>query len=367
MNFGFTEEQNLLREQVARFMQDTLPLPRVRELVRESAGFSPALWQQMADLGWLGLITPEDRGGIGLKWVDLTVVLEETGRGLSPLPIISQMLSTAAVLRLASSDQQAAWLPAMANGSARCTLALYDEPNWIAAEAISLAAEHTSTGFRLHGRKPFVADAAGADYLMLGCRAGTELGLAVVTAEQVRINPQPVIDETKPMAEVVLDNLHIGPDHFLPMTAEDLSILNDCGAVLATAESVGAAEALLALTSDYARNRVQFGKPIGQYQGVKHRLADMFVDIESFKSLLYYAAWTVDDAPQELARACSMAKGYAADAFAQIGIDGIGLHGAIGFTAEYDAQLYLKRSKWARTVFGDSDFHLDRVAALGGL
>ena len=134
-----------------------------------------------------------------------------------------------------------------------------------------------------------------------------------------------------------------------------------------TAESVGAAEAALAMTTAYAKQRIQFGSPIGKYQGVKHRLAEMFVDIESFKSLLYYAAWTVDDAPQELPRAASLAKAYASDAFARIGIDGVQLHGAIGFTAEYDIQLYLKRSKWARPMYGDSDHHYERVAALGGL
>jgi alkylation response protein AidB-like acyl-CoA dehydrogenase len=121
------------------------------------------------------------------------------------------------------------------------------------------------------------------------------------------------------------------------------------------------------MTTGYAKERVQFGNLIGKYQGVKHRLAEMFVDIESFKSLLYYAAWTVDDAPAELSRAASLAKAYASDAFARIGIDGVQLHGAIGFTAEYDVQLYLKRSKWARPMFGDSDYHYERVAALGGL
>jgi alkylation response protein AidB-like acyl-CoA dehydrogenase len=134
-----------------------------------------------------------------------------------------------------------------------------------------------------------------------------------------------------------------------------------------TAEAIGAAEAVHQLTVNYANQRVQFDNLIGKYQGVKHRLADMYVEIESFKSLLYYAAWAVNHGKDQLPRAASLAKGYAADAFAQIGIDAIGLHGAIGFTAEYDAQLYLKRSKWARPMFGDSDFHLQRVATLGGV
>ena len=151
------------------------------------------------------------------------------------------------------------------------------------------------------------------------------------------------------------------------MSTDDLAYLTDCGAVAVTLEAIGAAEATMALTTEYAKNRIQFDNPIGKYQGVKHRLADMFIDIESFKSLAYYAAWAVDDAPEELPRAASLAKAYAADAFARIGIDGVGLHGAIGFTAEYDAQLYLKRSKWVRSAFGDADYHYQRAAALGGL
>ena len=175
------------------------------------------------------------------------------------------------------------------------------------------------------------------------------------------------MDPTKPMANVSLTALEVPATQMIPMTDEDLTFLTDCGAVAVTAEMVGAANACLTLTTEYAKERIQFGKPIGQYQGVKHRLADMYVDVESFRSLLYYAAWTVDEAPADLPRAISLAKGYASDAFARIGIDGVGLHGAIGFTAEYDAQLYLKRSKWPRPMYGDTNYHLDRVADLGGV
>jgi len=177
---------------------------------------------------------------------------------------------------------------------------------------------------------------------------------------------QPLMDETKRIGTLTLD-VELSAANTMPLSVADLACLSDCGAVAVTAESIGAAEAALAMTTNYAKERIQFGSPIGKYQGVKHRLAEMFVDIESFKSLLYYAAWTVDDAPDELPRAASLAKAYASDAFARVGIDGVQLHGAIGFTAEYDIQLYLKRSKWARPMYGDSDHHYERVAALGGL
>ena len=205
-----------------------------------------------------------------------------------------------------------------------------------------------------------------AHYYLLAFRGPDGLALAGLSRDQVTVKAQPGMDRTKPGGSVTVDTV-VSADMILPMTEADLAFLTDLGAVAVTAEMVGAAEAALSMTSEYAKERIQFGKPIGQYQGVKHRLADIFVDVESFKSLLYYAAWTVDDATEELPRAVSLAKGYASDAFAKIGIDGVGLHGAIGFTAEYDIQLYLKRSKWARPMYGDSDYHLDRVASLGGL
>jgi len=366
VNFGFTEEQDLLRAQVTRFMREACTMEKVREIAASETGFDSALWQQAAELGWLGLITPQSFGGVGLKWVDLTVILEETARGLSPLPIASQMLSTAAILRLGSTEQKAEWLPMLAGGHV-CTLALYDEANWVHPDAVTFTAEREGGNVVLNGTKPFVPDAAAAGYYLLAVRLEGELGLAAVTRDQVEVTAQPTMDRTKPMGSVTLKNVTLPAEYVRPMSEADLAYLTDLGAVAVTAEMVGAAEAALDMTSEYAKERIQFGRPIGQYQGVKHRLADIYVDVESFKSLLYYAAWCVDDAADELPRAISLAKGYASDAFANLGIDGVGLHGAIGFTAEYDIQLYLKRSKWARPMFGDSDHHLDRVATLGGL
>ena len=146
-----------------------------------------------------------------------------------------------------------------------------------------------------------------------------------------------------------------------------MSCLADAGAVAVTAEAVGAAEAALALTVGYANDRIQFGKPIAQFQGVKHPLAEMYVDIESFKSLVYYAAWCIDEDHADAALAAARAKAYASDTFPKLGIDAVGLHGGIGYTWEYDAHLFLKRAKWMRPAFGDADWHYERVAALGGL
>jgi alkylation response protein AidB-like acyl-CoA dehydrogenase len=367
MNFGFTEEQSLLKDQVERFIKEACPMPKVRAIAESESKFDQELWQQAAKLGWLGLIIPETYGGLGLKWIDLTVVLEATAAGLCPLPIASQALASAAVLSCGSEAQKSAWLPLMAEGKKICTIGLYDEANWIDPNAVTAQAQAVDNGYELKGIKPFVNDAAAADYLLLAVRGPDGLALASVSKEEVVIKDQPTMDATKPMASVDLNGVKIQADSLLPMSEEQLEFLNNCGAVATTAEMVGAGSAILEITSSYAKERIQFGKPIGQYQGVKHRLADMYVDLESYRSLSYYAAWSVDDDIEGLAKAVSLAKGYASDAFVQIGIDGVGLHGAIGFTAEYDAQLYLKRSKWARPMYGDSDYHMDRIATLGGL
>ena len=357
MDFGFSEEQDLLREQVLRFMTEACPLSVVRA---QNGGLPRELWRQAADLGWLALIVPEAYGGLGLKWIDLAVVLEESGRGLSPLPIISQALAATAIDRCASDDVKGEWLPRIAAGEAVFGVGLYDDPTWIDSEGIRLAGGKTLTG-----AKPFVSDAPAATHLLLATRSGEDLHLAIVDAEHASVSAQPAIDQTKPFGTATLDG--VAPLATFPITVDDLAFLTDCGAVAVTIEAIGATEAVLSLTTEYAKNRIQFDNPIGKYQGVKHRLADMFVDIESFKSLTYFAAWAIDDAPDELPRAASLAKAYASDAFARIGIDGVGLHGAIGFTAEYDAQLYLKRSKWVRSAFGDADYHYHRAAILGGL
>lgn len=367
MNFGFTEEQTLLKDQVQRFMKEACPMNRVREISASENAFDSALWQQAAELGWLGLIIPEIHGGLGLKWIDLIVVLEAAAEGLCPLPIASHALASSAILACATDEQKARWLPAMASGETVVALGLYDEANWIDPQAITAGATIKGSTVTLHGKKPFVNDALCADYLLLAVQGPDGMALAAISKDQAKVTAQPTIDSTKPMASVDFDGVEITIDDLLPMTEAQLAFLTDCGGVATTAEMVGAGAAILAMTSGYAKERIQFGKPIGQYQGVKHRLADMFVDLESYRSLCYFAAWAVDDSQDELAMAVSMAKGYASDAFAQIGIDGVGLHGAIGFTADYDAQLYLKRSKWARPMYGDSDYHMDRIATLGGL
>ena len=373
MNFGFTEEQELLRSEVRKFLDENCPLEEVRKISESPEGFSRELWKQIAELGWLGLTVPEEHGGADLGWVDLVVILEEAGRTLFPSPLISTTLAAAAIRESGSAEQQARWLPRIADGSAIGTLALLEADDIQGAEGIRLRATEDAT--LLDGEKLFVCDAGAADLFVVALRSGEgpmDLRLAVVErgAEGVASEDLPGIDLTKRLGRVRFDGVRLAPEDLLggggPAGAVTTR-LQDLGAVAVAAEMVGAAEAALQLTVGYSQERVQFGQPIGTFQGVKHPLAEMYVDIESFRSLVYYAAWCLDEGHEDAALAASRAKAYASEALARIGIDAIQLHGGIGYTWEYDAQLYLKRAKWARPMFGDADYHYERVASLGGL
>jgi alkylation response protein AidB-like acyl-CoA dehydrogenase len=375
MNFGFTEEQDLLRAEVRKLLDARCPLPQVRVLMETESGYSVELWKELAELGWLGLTIPEAHGGAGLGWVDLVVLLEETGRSLFPSPLVSTTLAAAAILDSGSDEQKARWLPGIADGSRIGTLALVEASDLLAPSGITLLGKRDGDAFLLSGTKSFVADAGAANLFVVAFRTGPgseDLALAVVDggAPGVKAKSLPAMDQTKRVGTLALSNARVPKSALLgaPGRARPaIERLFDRGAIATTGEMIGAAEGALALTVQYAKDRIQFGNPIGKYQGVKHPLAEMYVDIESTKSLLYYAAWALDESPDEVPRSASLAKAYASDAFARIGIDGVQLHGAVGYTAEYDIQLYLKRSKWARPTFGDSDFHYERVATLGGL
>jgi len=374
MNFGFTEEQDFLRDAVRKFVDGRCPIPEVRKLMETENAHSDALWKEMAELGWLGLLTPEEHGGAGLSWVDFVVLLEETGRTLLPSPLVSNTLAGTAIREGGSPEQQARWLPGLADGSTIGTLAFLEASDVPGPEGIDLTATIDGDEHVLTGEKRFVADAGAADLFVVAYRLGggrdakggeSGLALALVpgTADGVSVEMTPSLDETKRTGTLRLAETRISPGERLEARppAETLAFVQDCGAVAVTAEAVGAAEGALALTVQYAKDRVQFGSPIGRYQGVKHRLSDQWVDTESIKSLLYYAAWAIDNDRDELQRYASLAKAYVSDAFTRIGVESVQLHGAVGYTLEYDVQLYLKRSKWVRSMFGDADYHRDRL------
>jgi len=375
MNFGFTEEQELLRAEVRKFLDQNCALDEVRKIAATPEGVAKPLFDRMAELGWVGLTLPDRYGGIGLGWVDLVVVLEETGRTLFPSPLIATVLGATAIGLAGSEAQQKRWLPPIGAGRSIATLALLEASDRLDPAGIALAGKRDGAQFYLRGEKLFVMDAGTADLFVVAFRSGSadeDVSMALVErgAPGLVVEGLDTMDETKRLGRVRFDDVQVAREALLgpPGSAWPvIARLLDYGAVAVTAEAIGAAEGALDLTVRYAKQRVQFDEPIGRFQGVKHPLAEHYVEIESVKSLLYYAAWMLDEQPAEASLAVSRAKAWASDAFAGLGIDTVGLHGGIGYTWEYDAQLYLKRMKWVRAAFGDASWHLERVAALGGL
>jgi alkylation response protein AidB-like acyl-CoA dehydrogenase len=365
MNFGLTEEQQLLVNVVRRFIEERAPVRKVRDIMESPTGFDADLWSGMAELGWVGLTIGEDYGGIDLEWVDLAVLLEETGRGLLPSPLVSHSLAATAISGFGSEEQKRRFLPPLADGSAIGAVGLVEDGETFGPGGVELAGTPDSDGYRLSGKKAFVHDVGVANVFVVAFRAPEGVRLGVVEAKAPGVQPcaYMTMDQTKRMGDLVLENVALPTADVLPGDGgEALARLLDLGAVAVTAEIVGAMDRAHEITTGYAKERIQFGNPIGRYQGVKHPLAEMYVDIETSRSLVYYASWCVKERPEELPLAAARAKAYAGDAFKRIGVDSVGLHGAIGFTAEYDIQLYLKRSKWSFPAYGDPDYHYERLA-----
>ena len=370
MNFGFTAEQDLLRDQIKRFVADSCPSSAVRCFSRDPGAARAELWPLLSGLGCFGALIDEDHGGLGLKWVDHVVVLEELGRGLCPLPAIPQTLSILALARHGPSALRQQWLKGLIDGSRIMVPAWMDAPHRSAgAVQVQVHAALRESGHELTGTKRFVVHADIADSFLVAFTSDAHPGKiclgAVESGPSVTVRVQPSVDETKSMADLVLDRVTVAQDSILVLSVDEFNQLLDFGALATCAEALGAVEAALELTVQYARQRVQFGVPIGKFQGVKHPLANMYVDLESMKSLTYFAAWTADSHPAAFPKAVSLAKGFLGDAFNKMAVECVNLHGAMGFTAEYDIQLFLKRAKWVRPAFGDGQFHFSRSAALG--
>src|SRR6266581_3007997 len=370
MDFGFNEEQELLRSTARKFLENECPSEFVRKRMEEPAGVTDDFWKKLAEQGWLGLVYPEEYGGSGLGFVDLTVLMEEMGRAVMPGPFFSTvLLGGRTILEAGSPAQKKEWLPRIAAGEAKAALA-WTEPNarWDAA-GVTATARGSKGGFVVSGTKLFVLDAHTADVVVVVARTaegkspedGVGLFLVPKGATGMTVKLLPTMDATRKLCEVSLKDVAVGADGggWAP-----LARVIERATVALCAEMCGGAQKVLDLTSEYAKIRVAFGKPIGTYQGVKHKAADMLVGVENAKSLTYYAAWAVDENVPEAPLAVSMAKAYTSDAYREVSGTGIQLHGGIGFTWEHDLHLYFKRAKSSEFTFGDATYHRERVAQL---
>lgn len=370
----FTEEHEALRSTLRRFLADKAPSEAVRRSMESEEGHDPELGRRMAaQLGLHGIALPEEYGGFGGGPVELGIVLEELGRVLLPSPYFATVaLAGQALTASGDNTAKARWLPGIADGSLTGTLALAEAGGSWRVEDVAASAtrdEKGDTGWRVSGTKMFVVDGHTADLLLVTARADTGPGLYAVdgAATGVTRTRLEALDPTRRLARIDLDGapaVRVGP-------AGDakayLRTVVDLVAVALAAEQVGGAQACLDAAVEYARIRVQFGRPIGSFQAIKHKCADMLLQVEAARSAAYRAMSVAAGEPDELPVSAALAAAYCADAFTHAAKENIQIHGGIGYTWEHDAHLYLKRAKSSEQLFGSPATHRARLADLVGI
>jgi alkylation response protein AidB-like acyl-CoA dehydrogenase len=371
MDFAFSEEQEMLRRSTREFLAKECSSKVVRKLMESDDAHDPALWKKMAGLGWTALGIPEEYGGVG-TFLDLIVVLEEGGRSLLPGPFFATMgLAVPALIEAGTEAQKKEALTAIAEGKARATLAFTEPSGRWDAGGVTLTAKPVGGGWRLDGVKLFVPDASGADYTVVAARTrgegeeGISLFLVKGKPKGMTVTELQTLDMTRRWNEVRFEGVVLGADAL--MGAQDkawpaLKRALEWATAALCAEMIGGAQKVLEESTEYAKTRHQFGKPIGIYQAVSHKLADMLVLSESGRSATYYAAWAVEADAPDRSLASSMAKAYVSDAYRKVAGDGIQVHGGIGFTWEHDMHLYFKRAKASEVTLGDATYHRELVA-----
>ena len=371
MNFAFSEEQEELRKSVRRFLEDKSTESEVRRLMETTEGYDKAVWDQMANqLGLQGLAIPEEYGGSGFSYVELIVVLEEMGRALLCAPYFSTVALAANTL-LHSGDDAAKkeHLPGIASGETIATLAFTEDSGRWDEGAITLTASKSGGGYTLDGQKMFVIDGHTADLILVAGRTGDAVSLFAVEADAAGLTRTPLstMDQTRKQARLELSGT---PAKLIGAEGEGWKTLNkvlDLAAVALAAEQVGGAQKVLEMSVEYAKVRVQFGRPIGSFQAIKHKCADMLLEVESAKSAAYYAGWAAAEDNDELPVVASLAKAYCSDAYFHAAAENIQIHGGIGFTWEHPAHLYFKRAKSSELLLGDPTYHRELLAQRIGI
>jgi len=371
MDFGFNEEQEMLRQSARNLLERECPSTFVRRLMDDERGYDPALWKKMAELGWTGLVIPEEYGGAGLNYVDLVLVLEEMGRVVLPSPFIWTVMVAEALKIAGSASQKETLLPKIAAGDLIATAAWLETSASWSPSGIALTARRSGAEFSLNGAKLFVNDAHIADCLLVAARTGAsgEDGVTLLMLEKSRpgieITPLKTMDQTRKLAEVKFTDVKATADDVIGKVGEGWQYLAgaiDCGKVMLAAEMMGGAQKVLEMTVEYAKLRVQFGRPIGSFQAVQHKCANMMIDVEGAKSAVYYASWAVSNRVAEAPVAAALAKAAASDAFRRVSADGIQVHGGIGFTWDHVMHLYFKRAKSSEFTFGDAIYNRELIA-----
>jgi alkylation response protein AidB-like acyl-CoA dehydrogenase len=363
MNFAFSEEQDMLRDSVRQFLEDKSPSEKVRELMEHDRGYDPDLWREIAEQGWQAMHIPEAYGGAGFSYLELVILMEEMGRALFPAPFFSTVVLGANTLLVAGSEEQKAdLLPAIAAGEHLAALAQVEESGRWDEEGITLPAKADGDDYVLTGTKLYVVDGHVADTLVVAARTDAGVSLFLVPGDAAGVNRRRLetMDMTRKQAEVDLTDVRVPASAMIGGDGsgwETLSKVLDLAAVALAAEQVGGAQKTLEMSVEYAKVRVQFGRPIGSFQAIKHKCADMLVQTESAKSAAYYAGWAASEDNEELPVVAPLAKSFCSEAYFHCAAENIQIHGGIGFTWEHDAHLYFKRAKSSELMLGEPSYH----------
>ncbi|MBL7499141.1 acyl-CoA/acyl-ACP dehydrogenase [Frankia sp. CNm7] len=375
MDLGFSDEQDMLRKVARDFLAKECPEALVAAMETDALGYSPDLWARMAELGWQGLAIPEQYGGSGLGIQDLAVLLEEFGRALVPGPFLSTVVHVGTALLLGGSDdQKREYLPRLVSGELVGGVAYLEASGQLRPEGVQLAATPDGDGYVLDGTKLFVENAAAANLLVVAARTGgvgadgLSLFLVDPTIPGVAVTPLETLAGDK-QAEVALSGVRVPASALLGGEGQGGQVLARVQLAAAVAECaylVGLVAQDLDITVDYVKHREQFGRPIGGFQAVAHKAADMVIDVDACRFVMYRAAWALDEDEPDAAFHVSVAKSFISEASLRVVSHGQQLHGGIGFTREYKIHRYFLRQKAGELRWGDGDFHRARVAdALG--
>ncbi|MCK4362375.1 MAG: acyl-CoA/acyl-ACP dehydrogenase [Dehalococcoidia bacterium] len=377
MDLDFTEEQDMLRNSARDFLSTECDKAMVRQIEESEEGYSPEIWRKMAELGWQGLLIPEEYDGMGMGLMDLVVIFEEIGRNILPSPfLVTVALGTPPIVEAGSEEQKKEILPRVSSGEAILTLALTEPSVGYTADCVELEAEDRGDSFVLNGTKLFVEFASASDYMVVVARTKSggdpEDGITLLLVDSkspgIKIEPFATTGMDK-QCEVVFDNVSVPKANIIgeldkgwPIVAKTL----EKATVAKCAEMVGGMQAVLDMSVAYAKERVQYGRPIGSFQAIQHMLADMYLRVETSKNILYQAAWMVSEG-LPAAEKVAIAKGWCNEAYKKVTEDGVEVHGAIGTARDHDMGLYYRRSKAADPTFGDTESQRELVAQQLGL
>ncbi len=371
MDLGLDEQQELLKNFARDFLEKECPESLVREMEEDEKGYSPELWQKMAKQGWMGLIIPEEYGGTGMNLCELVVLLEEFGRALVPGPFISTVVLAGVPIMEAGTAEQKSWtLPKIASGELIMTLALTEPSAKWTADGVQLEAKKDGGDYVLNGTKLFVPDAHVSDKMIVVARTGGdgEDGITLLFVDSkspgIKFELLKTIAADK-QCEVTFENVKVPAANLLGAEGKGWPIVektSKAATIAACAYLVGLSQMDFDVTLNYAKERVQFGRPIGCFQAIQHKLADAVIDVDGSRFITYKAAWSLQEGEPDADMMISMAKAWTSDASRRVVAHGQQIHGGIGFTKEYKIQLYFRRQKWMELMWGDADYHRELVA-----